>query len=329
MKLNALTENNSTQKSLQKEQIRENISKYGVVFAILLLILVFSLSTTSFFDFANFSNVLKQASINGFIAIGIMMIIVTGGIDLSVGSNVAVTCITVSLLLQSGMSTALAIIIAIIVATIIGICNGLAISYTAVPAFIVTLSTQTICRGLALIISKGFPIYVNNPFMKWLGRENILGIPTSIVILLIFAILSWVIMNRTKIGRYIYAIGGNIETAKLSGINVAKYITFTYAYMGFLCGIVSVIMSGRLASGTPTIGIGYELDAIAAAVLGGTAFTGGVGTVLGSLLGAVFIGILNNGMTLLNVSPYLQNVVRGLVIFLSVLISVLSSRKKS
>jgi inositol transport system permease protein len=164
--------------------------------------------------------------------------------------------------------------------------------------------------------------------MAWLGRGAIAGIPTSIVILAFFLILSWVILNRTKIGRYVYAIGGNVETAKLSGIRVPTYITFTYAYLGFLTGVAAIIMTGRLTSGTPTIGVGYELDAIAAAVLGGTAFTGGIGTVFGTVLGAIFIGVMNNGMTILNVSPYFQQVLRGVVIFVSVLISVLSSSKK-
>jgi inositol transport system permease protein len=315
-------------KSLRNERVKEYISRYGVAFGIITLGVVFSLVSPSFLDTANFLNILKQTSINAFIAVGIMFVIVAGGIDLSVGSNVAVTSIMLAFMLGKQMDTGVAVVLALAIATLIGVLNGVAIARTQIPPFIVTLSMLTIGRGMALIITEGSPIYVRNSFMSWLGRGAIAGIPTSVVILLFFLILSWIILNRTKIGRYVYAIGGNIETAKLSGIRVGRYITFTYAYLGFLTGVAAVIMTGRLTSGTPTIGVGYELDAIAAAVLGGTAFTGGIGTVLGTALGAVFIGVMNNGMTILNVSPYFQNVLRGIVIFVSVLISVLSSKKK-
>ena len=315
-------------RSLRNERIKEYIARYGVGFGILALVVVFSLSSPYFLDTANILNILKQSSINTFIAIGIMFVIVGGGIDLSMGSNVAVTSIMLALLLSRQMDTGIAVVIALAIATAIGTTNGLAVAHTQVPPFVVTLSMLTICRGLALIITGGTPIYVRNEFMLWLGRGAVLGIPTSIVVLAFVLILSWVILNRTKIGRYIYAIGGNIETAKLSGIRVSTYITFTYAFCGFLTGVAAVIMTGRLTSGTPTIGVGYELDAIAAAVLGGTAFTGGIGTVFGTLLGAIFIGVMNNGMTILNISPYFQQVLRGVVIFVSVLISVLSSRKQ-
>jgi inositol transport system permease protein len=315
-------------RSLRNERIKEYIARYGVAFGILALIIVFSLASSSFLDTANMLNILKQSSINTFIAVGIMFVIVAGGIDLSVGSNVAVTSIVLALMLSKQVDTPVAVVIALAVATTIGITNGVAIAHTQVPPFVVTLSMLTICRGLALIITEGTPIYVRSEFMTWMGRGAVMGIPTSIVILAFFLVLSWGILNRTKIGRYIYAIGGNIEAARLSGIRVSTYITFTYAYLGFLTGVAAVIMTGRLTSGTPTIGVGYELDAIAAAVLGGTAFTGGIGTVFGTVLGAIFIGVMNNGMTILNISPYFQQVLRGLVIFVSVLISVLSSRKQ-
>ncbi len=315
-------------RSLRNERIKEYIARYGVAFGIFALGVVFSLASPYFLDTANILNILKQSSINTFIAVGIMFVIVAGGIDLSVGSNVGVTSIMLALLLSMKVETAAAVVIALAIATIIGIINGVAVAYTQVPPFIVTLSMLTICRGLALIITEGTPIYVRDDFMTWLGRGAVAGIPTSIVILAFVLVLSWVILNRTKIGRYIYAIGGNIETAKLSGIRVSNYITFTYAFCGFMSGVAAIIMTGRLTSGTPTIGVGYELDAIAAAVLGGTAFTGGIGTVFGTVLGAIFIGVMNNGMTILNISPYFQQVLRGLVIFVSVLISVLSSRKQ-
>jgi inositol transport system permease protein len=323
-----LAQDDKGRKSLRDERVKEYISRYGVAFGIVILGVVFSLASPSFLDTGNFLNILKQTSINAFIAVGIMFVIVAGGIDLSVGSNVAVTCIMLSLFLSRQMGTGVSVVLALAIATGIGLVNGIACAYTRIPPFIVTLSMLTIGRGLALIISQGTPIYVRNDFMAWLGRGAILGIPTSIVILIVFLVLSWVILNKTKIGRYTYAIGGNIETAKLSGIRVGSYITFTYAYLGFLTGVAAVIMTGRLASGTPTIGTGYELDAIAAAVLGGTAFTGGTGTVAGTMLGAIFIGVMNNGMTILNVSPYFQAVLRGVVIFVSVLISVVSSTKK-
>ncbi len=323
-----LAQDEKGRKSLRNERVKEYISRYGVAFGILILGVVFSLASPSFLDTANFLNILKQTSINAFIAVGIMFVIVAGGIDLSVGSNVAVTCIMLSLFLSRQMGTGVSVVLALAIATGIGLLNGLACAHTRIPPFIVTLSMLTIGRGMALIISQGTPIYVRNDFMAWLGRGAILGIPTSIVILLVFLIVSWVILNKTKIGRYTYAIGGNIDTAKLSGIRVGSYITFTYAYLGFLTGVAAVIMTGRLASGTPTIGTGYELDAIAAAVPGGTAFTGGTGTVAGTMLGAIFIGVMNNGMTILNVSPYFQAVLRGVVIFVSVLISVVSSAKK-
>ena len=324
-----MNRSNEAKQNLDKEMVRSLFARYGVLIGIALLIIIFSLTTDSFFDFRNFSNVFKQASINGFIAIGLMLAIITGGIDLSAGSNLAVTSILCAQYLRAGIPTPQAIMLSLVGAMLFGLVNGVAIAYTAVPQFIVTLSMQTIGRGLALIITNGSPITVKNDFMLWLGRSNILEIPVSIWVLALVVAISWVIMNKTKIGRYIYAIGGNLETAKLSGINVPRYIMFTYSYAGLLYGIAAVILTGRLTSGAPTVGIGYELDAVAAAVLGGTAFTGGVGTVGGTILGAALIAILGNGMTLMNVSSYIQQVVRGGVIFNAVYISMLLSRKRT
>jgi len=318
----------SSEASLRKERNRENFIRYGVVVGILILVILFSVTTTTFFRTNNFMNILTAVSINAFLAIGMMMVITTCGIDLSVGSNVALSSILCALLLQHTGSVSLTLIATVLTGAFIGMINGLAVAYTSVPPFIVTLAMQTIGRGVTLIISEGFPINARNDIMNFVGRGNILGIPTSVVILVFVTAISFVVLNRTKIGRYIYAIGGNIETTRLSGIKVGRYITFAYIYIGIMAGIVAFIMTGRLASATPTIGVGWELDAVAAAVLGGTAFTGGVGTVGGALLGALFIGILNNGMTLLGISPFVQNVLKGLVIFGAVLISVQSSKRR-
>lgn len=320
---------NEANMNLQQERVRNMLARYGVVVGIILLIGVFSFTTNTFFNFKNFSNVFKQASINGFCAIGLMLAIITGGIDLSAGSNVAVTSILCAFYIRTGMPVSQAILLSLTGSVVFGLINGIAIAYTSVPPFIVTLAMQTIGRGLALIITNGSPITVKNDFMLWLGRSNLLGIPVSIWVLALIMALSWVIMNKTKVGRYIYAIGGNRETAKLSGINVSRYMMFTYAYAGLLYGIAAVILTGRLTSGAPTVGIGYELDAVSAAVLGGTAFTGGVGTVGGTILGAAFIAILGNGMTLMNISSYIQQVVTGVVIFGAVFISMILSRSKN
>lgn len=321
--------NNNAKDRLRNELVRRLFARYGVVIAIICISVFFAVKTDTFLNVRNFSNVFKQASINGFCAIGLMLAIITGGIDLSAGSNVAVTSIVCAYCIRVGIPTSVSILCALAASLLFGLMNGTAIAYTAVPQFVVTLASQTIGRGLALIITNGSPITVKDDFMLWLGRKDILTVPVSIWVLALMVILSWIIMNRTKIGRYIYAIGGNSETAKLSGINVPHYIIFTYAYAGLLYGIAAIILTGRLSSGTPTVGNGYELDAVSAAVLGGTAFTGGVGTVGGSILGAMFIAILSNGMTLMNISSYIQQIVTGFVIFAAVFISMLPSRKNT
>ena len=301
-------------------------SKIGIISGIILLGLFFAILSPNFLDMANFFNITRQQSIYVLLALGMTQVIIIGNIDLSVGSCVAFCGVAAALLLEICDSAFLAIVVTLAIGAILGAINGTATAYFRMPPYIVTLATQTIFRGAAMLITGGYPVNVKNDVLVEIGRGNVFNvIPTPFVIVLAFVAITWVILNRTCLGRYIYAVGGNREAAHLAGINVKAVITYVHSMSGLLCGASAIIMIGRLATGAPNTGTGYEGQAISASVLGGAVMGAGVGTATGALLGALFIGILNNGMTLLRLSTYWQDVVRGCVIFVVVLISVMSA----
>ncbi|WP_050614478.1 ribose ABC transporter permease RbsC [Bacillus testis] len=301
--------------------------KLGPLLGLILLIAVVSILNPSFLAPLNILNLLRQVAINALIAYGMTFVILTGGIDLSVGAILALSSALMAGMITSGLDPILAIIVGCLLGAIMGAFNGLLVTKGKMAPFIATLGTMTIFRGLTLVYTDGNPItgLGDNYAFQLFGRGYLLGIPVpAITMVLTFAIL-WVILHKTPFGRKTYAIGGNEKAALISGIKVSRVKIMIYSLAGLLAALAGAILTSRLNSAQPTAGTSYELDAIAAVVLGGTSLTGGRGRIIGTLIGALIIGTLNNGLNLLGVSSFFQQVVKGLVILLAVLID----RKKS
>ena len=290
---------------------------------------VISIISPRFLSLSNILNVLRQTSINSVIAAGMTFVILTGGIDLSVGSVLAFSGAVAAALVGANQNIVVALLVPLVVGTAIGLITGTIISRGRVQAFIATLVTMTIMRGATLVFTDGRPINAGDGLWSdafaWLGDGYLLGIPVPVYIMVLVYGVSWYVLHQTRFGRYIYAMGGNEEAARLSGLSTAKLKTIVYGISGFLAALAGMILTSRLSSAQPTAGSGYELDAIAAVVLGGTSLAGGAGKILGTIIGALIIGILNNALNLMNVSSYYQMIAKGAVI----LIAVLLDRKKS
>jgi len=287
---------------------------------LILICLLLSLLTPRFLTSENLINVVRQSSLNAIVAAGMTLVILTGGIDLSVGSLLAVTSVFSAGTLAAGSTPLGAILAGIGIGLVFGIANGLIITVGDVAPFIVTLGTLTIARGVALVYTNGAPIMAMDDDFRFLGRGEFGPLPVPIVILIVVYAVVYFVLNRTTFGSYVYAIGGNQEAARLSGVHVRLVKAATYAISGLLAGLTGVILTGRLGSAQPNLGSGDELDAIAAVVLGGTSLAGGRGGIIGTLVGALIIGILSNGLNLLNVNAYYQPVAKGVVILIAILI---------
>ena len=288
-----------------------------IIFAVIVSVL-----NPRFLTHANILNVLRQTSINSIIAIGMTLVILTGGIDLSVGSILAFCGAVMASLLNAGHNPILALIVTLALGLVFGFFNGFLVSKMKLQAFIVTLVTMTFLRGATLVFTEGKPITVDDgglPFEN-IGGGYLFDIPIPIYIMIALFVAGHYLLMHTKFGRYTYAIGGNEEATKLSGINVDKVKMWVYGLCGMLSALAGVILTSRLYSAQPTAGSGYELDAIAAVVLGGTSLAGGVGRVTGTALGALIIGVLGNALNLLNVSSYYQMMIKAIVILIAVLI---------
>lgn len=299
--------------------IVKKAKEYPAIVGFIGLVVFFAILSGRFLSLSNFINVFRQVSIQAIIAFGMTLVIISGGIDLSVGSIFALSAVIMASVIKGG-SVFLGILAALAVGAFFGSINGFIIAKGKIQPFIVTLATMAIARSLTLVYTEGMPITGFPYSFRFIGRGEILGIPVPIVIMFgIFAII-WYISMYTKLGLYTYAIGGNETAAKLSGVKVDKYKVIIYMLSGLLSAIAAIILTSRLNSAQPTFGTGYELDAIAAVVLGGASLAGGKGTVIGTLFGALIMGILNNGLNLLNVSPFYQQAVKGIVILIAVLI---------
>ncbi|MGW8426240.1 ABC transporter permease [Peribacillus simplex] len=295
-------------------------NRLGMVIVLLMLCVVLSFTAPNFLESENILNVLKQVSIIAILAAGMTIVILTGGIDLSVGSTVALSGVISVMASSSGMNPFLSMSLGVAVGYLVGFINGFFIAKTKLPSFIVTLGSMTYVRGLAYVISGGYPIVLLSEQFKFIGGGKILGVPTPIYITMIVYILMFFILKYTMFGRHIYAIGGNEEAAHLSGIKVEKSLINVYSISGLLAGLGGVVLAGRLYSGQPTAGNMYELDAIAAVILGGTSFTGGKGRIQSTIIGVLIMGIITNGLTLMNVDYYWQLIVKGGVIVVAVLL---------
>nr|WP_299422184.1 ABC transporter permease [uncultured Emticicia sp.] len=291
------------------------LKQYGIFVVFIIICLILSLISNQFFTVSNWTIIITQASINALLAFGVTFVIITGGIDLSLGSMVAVTGVTAAMLAHPDIyPVALPVFAGLISGLLMGVFNGFIITKSKIAPFIVTLGTMTIGRGLALILSKGRPVSNLSDSFNFIGGGDVFGIPFPIIVLiLIFAICS-ITLKKTLLGRYIYAVGGNEQAARASGINVNQVKMAVYSISGLLAGLAGILLTSRITTGQPNAGAGFELDAIAAAVIGGTSTSGGTGTMTGTLVGVLLIGVINNGLDLLNVTSYYQQVVMGIII---------------
>lgn len=310
-----------------KTSSKEMLGKLGPLLGLFLIVIVITILNPSFMTTDNVLNILRQVSISALIAFGMTFVILTGGIDLSVGSTLALTGAVAATMLASGIDPVLTILAALLLGAVLGAVNGVIIAKGKVAPFIATLATMTIYRGLTLVYTDGRPVsdLGNEITFQMLGKGYFFGIPVPVCTMILVFIVLYVIMHKTTFGRRVYAVGGNEAASKLSGINVDRVKIAVYSLTGMLAALSALILTSRLNSAQPTAGTSYELDAIAAVVLGGTSLTGGKGWIFGTLVGALIIGVLNNGLNLIGVSSFFQQVVKGIVILIAVLID----RKKT
>lgn len=310
-----------------RQNSKSLIGTYSLIIVIVVLCLLLSIMTHNFFKVTNLLNVLRQVSINGILAIGMTFVVLTSGIDLSVGSIVAFCGIVAATLLRDFQySIPVVILISLLVGCLMGLYNGYFVAYWKAAPFVVTLSMMTIARGMTFVFSNGRPISPLPEDYLIIGKGDVLGLPIPTLCLLIVFLISFALLKYFRIGRYIYAVGGNENAALVSGINVRFIKLTTYVISGILCGLAAIILTARVSAGLPQAGEGYELDAIAATVIGGTSLSGGRGKLWGTILGALLLGIVSNGLDLLNVSSFYQQIVKGLIILGAILID--SKRSK-
>ncbi|SEA72975.1 ribose transport system permease protein [Thalassobacillus cyri] len=312
---------------MKHKSLGEWMQTLGSMIGLLLIIIILSVMSDNFLSLGNILNVLRQVSINALIAFGMTFVILTGGIDLSVGSVLALAGALTAGMLASGMDPVLAVLIGLIAGALMGAFNGLIITKGKVAPFIATLATMTIFRGLTLVYTDGRPVtgLSDSFFFEMIGKGYLFGIPFPVILMGAAFIILVFILRKTTFGRKVYAIGGNESASILSGIKSDRVKIWVYSLTGMLSALAGIILTSRLNSAQPNAGFTYELDAIAAVVLGGTSLSGGRGWLVGTLVGALIIGVLNNGLNLLNVSSFYQQVVKGGVILLAVLLD----RKKS
>lgn len=303
------------------------LDKGIAIIGVILLFVIMSIVSSDFLTVDNLLNVSRQSAVLCIMAVGMTFIIITGGIDLSAGSQIAVSGVIVATLITAGVPLPLAIVLTIISGSLIGFFMGLIISTQKIPPFIVTLAMLTILSGVAFVITQGSPVIVTDEAFKFLGRGYIGPIPVPIILLVIVAVAGYLLLAKTKFGRYVYAIGDNEEAARLCGINVKKVKIGVYMLGASIMSLAGILLASRLSTGSPNAGTGSELDAIAAVVLGGTNLFGGEGKITGTLMGVAIISILNNGLNLLNVSSYHQLIIKGAVILLAVWLNSLKEKK--
>ena len=301
-----------------KIYFKENL---GIIVAFLVLCVFLSVFPKT--------SALRQISTNLFLACGMTMVIILGGIDLSVGSIIALSgCISAGCVARYNLPLPIALLMGLLVGLLVGMFNGAVISKTTIPAFIVTLATMNIAKGLAYVYTGGSPVRVVTKEWQFLGAGYVGIFPTPVVILVIVLIITAIIMNKTKMGRHMYAVGGNQQAAEFSGIKVEKVKFFVHAFSGLMAGLAGIVLASRMYSGQPTAGDGAEMDAIAAVVVGGTSMAGGSGKIGGTIIGGLIIGVLNNGLNLLNVNSFWQYVVKGVVILLAVFLDYFRNKGK-
>mgnify|MGYP000497591514 CR=1 FL=1 len=310
------------------ETLQEYRQPILAAIALLVLFVLLGISSPYFLEFNNIFNIGKQASINLMIALGMTVVIISGGIDLSVGSIMALTISIMAVLnVVFGLNIVFAAVAGMLAALASGAINGVVIQFGRVPAFIATLGMMGVARGFVLLISRGNPSMSFPDAFLWIADGSVLGIPFPIFLSTVMVILTGAFLKYTRLGREIYAIGGNAEAARLSGINIQKVRILTYTISGLCCGLAGIVFAARVGAAPPSAGVGYELNAIAAAIIGGTSLSGGRGSVIGTVVGALLMAVISNGLNIIRVDPYWQGIVIGMVIVLAVMLSNMKSEQ--
>ena len=306
--------------TIKRALMHDLLQTVGILPILIIIVAVFGFVAPNFFTEANLLNITRQASINIVLAAGMTFVILTGGIDLSVGSMLGTTAVVAMVVSLDPAFAGLTIPAALGAGLLMGLFNGILVAWAGLPPFIVTLGTYTALRGAAYLLANGTTVINSDINFEWIGNGYLGPIPWLIIIAFAVIALCWFILRRTTLGVHIYAVGGNVQAARLTGIKVGLVLVFVYAMSGMLSGLGGLMSASRLYSANGNLGVGYELDAIAAVILGGTSFVGGIGTITGTLIGALIIATLNNGMTLMGVSYFWQLVIKGGVIIIAVLI---------
>ncbi len=303
--------------------------RYGIGVVMIAMIVILAIASPTFRTSGNIVSIMLQVSMNGILAMGMVFVITGGGIDLSIGSQLALTSVIVGSVLTSTGNIFLSCAMAILATTLFGFINGFLIAKFDMVPFVVTLATQLVIRGAAYVISGGYSASLANEGYKLIGSGKVFNIiPYPVVILAFVGIIAFVLLHHTKFGRYVYAVGGNVNAAIASGVNVFWTRVRTYMFSGLCCGIAGIIMTSRISAAQPNIGVGYETDAIAACVIGGTSFAGGVATIPGTFMGIIIIGLIYNGMNLVGISSYWQTITKGLLIIGAVMLDMFMNKKK-
>ena len=307
---------------------KDNIGIIIALFAMCIFLVIFPTTRATFLTPKNVFNILRQNASNLFLATGMTMVIILGGIELSVGSVIALSgVVAAGCVVNFGLPEVVAFLAAVGVGALVGMFNGFVICKTDIPPLIVTLASMNITKGIALVLTGGSPIRCMTDAFKFPGAGYVGPVPTPVILMIVVFIVATFMVNRTQLGRHIYAVGGNAQAAKFSGINVQKVKFIVYTYTGIMAGIAGVVVASRLYSGQPTAGDGAEMDAIAAVVVGGTSMSGGSGRLGGTLIGVLIIGVLNNGLNLMGVDSNWQYIVKGFVILLAVYVDFIRNKK--
>lgn len=307
----------------------KNYPQIGITAVLLFMVIILSFSTDKFMSTGNITNIFRQSAPQIVVAIGMTFVLITGGIDLSVGSIAVLSgTMLAGLIVNNELNTFSAFVAAMVIGIIAGLVNGVIVAKFKIPAFITTLAMMSTARGISLIYSGGYPLSGLPESVMFIGRGYALGIPVPVWFAIAIVMLALITLNLTKFGRYVYAIGGNEEAARLSGVKVDAIKIAVYSISGAMAALTGILYTARLASSQPTLGQGLELDAIAAVVLGGTSLSGGKGSIVGTIIGAVFMAVLGNGLNLLQVSSFWQMAVKGIILILAVLLYEKVGKKK-
>ena len=307
----------------------ELFRKYGMLAVLVLLVAYFSFGSKYFLTGDNIINILRQSAVGGISAVGLTFVMLTGGIDLSIGSVIGMTSVVTAISMSTwGLPVWISVIFGLLVGMIIGLMNGVLITYVKIPPLIATLGVMTSVRGLCYIFTGGLPVYSFPPAFDVFGKGYVGFVPVPVIIMAVILVIGWYVLNKTRYGRYLYAIGGNAEAARLSGISINRNLVMTYEYAGLLSAIAGVVELSRLSSGQPSAGSGFEMTVITAVVLGGISVAGGEGKFFGVVIGVFVMGVLTNGLVMMNVYEYYQQLIKGLVLLVAVGIDQMSKQNK-